>query len=231
MRLALPSRLPTLVRPPSVGLPPVDDSCFRALFQALDARNVAHLVACLLCEQRVLLHSESMGLLCAVSEALLSLLFPLCWPHVCVPILPLQLIEYLDAPVPYLMGVHTSSLATREGMESFATCVIVHLDLNKVVTPIEVEGDFDTVPEIPRVLRIPLLQRVASVAPAPPVVAALRHAPAPPAQSPGGGSPVSTPASRRPRSPRLVRPVQEQSEAPFCEFEVCLDARPCHLWA
>ncbi|GMF65555.1 unnamed protein product [Phytophthora lilii] len=41
-----------------------------------------------------------------------------------------------QAPVPYFIGLHTSSLATRVGSEMFASCVVVHLDKDKVVSPI-----------------------------------------------------------------------------------------------
>lgn len=37
--------------------------------------------------------------------ALLGLLFPLHWPHTVIPVLPSSLLHYLEAPVPFLMGV------------------------------------------------------------------------------------------------------------------------------
>lgn len=43
---------------------------------------------------------------------------------------------HAQAPVPYLIGLHTSSLATRVGADVFASCVVIHLDKDKVVTPI-----------------------------------------------------------------------------------------------
>jgi hypothetical protein len=56
----------------------------------LDAENVALCVTALLMEQRVLLHSERPELLTPCCEALAACLFPLCWQHVFVPLLPLQ---------------------------------------------------------------------------------------------------------------------------------------------
>ena len=40
-----------------------------------------------------------------VAESLTTLLFPFTWPHVYVPILPPAMYNFLDAPVPYLMGL------------------------------------------------------------------------------------------------------------------------------
>lgn len=41
-----------------------------------------------------------------VAEGLNVLMFPFTWQHVYVPILPASLTHFLDAPVPYIMGLH-----------------------------------------------------------------------------------------------------------------------------
>lgn len=43
-----------------------------------------------------------------VAEGVNALIFPFTWQHVYVPILPASLVHFLDAPVPYLMGLHRS---------------------------------------------------------------------------------------------------------------------------
>lgn len=40
-----------------------------------------------------------------VAECMSSLLFPFTWQHVYVPILPPSLQHFLDAPVPFIMGL------------------------------------------------------------------------------------------------------------------------------
>lgn len=40
----------------------------------------------------------------------MGLLFPLRWPHTVIPILPASLLHYLEAPVPFVMGLHVSGL-------------------------------------------------------------------------------------------------------------------------
>lgn len=40
-----------------------------------------------------------------VAECMSSLLFPFSWQHVYVPILPASLQHFLDAPVPFIMGL------------------------------------------------------------------------------------------------------------------------------
>lgn len=44
-----------------------------------------------------------------VAETLNCLLYPFSWPHVYVPILPASLKHFLDAPVPFIMGVNRNS--------------------------------------------------------------------------------------------------------------------------
>lgn len=140
-------------------------------------------------------------------EALSALLFPFAWDHVYVPFLPVKLIEYLhvrlcasalalfddhqfvrplltracvamQAPVPYVIGLHTSSLTTRVGAEIFASCVVVHLDRDKVVAPIA--SRIDNSPLDFALARLPsrevdsVLRTLASVVP-PPVRALQRR--------------------------------------------------------
>lgn len=40
-----------------------------------------------------------------VAECICALIFPFSWENVYVPILPSSLIHFLDAPVPFIMGV------------------------------------------------------------------------------------------------------------------------------
>ena len=59
----------------------------------------------LLLEKKILLISKYKALLTHASVALISFLFPLCWKHVLIPILPKNMTDVLDAPVPFLIGI------------------------------------------------------------------------------------------------------------------------------
>jgi hypothetical protein len=61
----------------------------------------------LLLEKKVLLISDHKALLTHAAVALISFLFPVCWKHVLVPILPKSMIDVLDAPVPFIIGIET----------------------------------------------------------------------------------------------------------------------------
>ena len=45
---------------------------------------------------------------------LCAILFPFTWQHVYIPILPARLLDILQAPVPFLMGIDEEVLALAE---------------------------------------------------------------------------------------------------------------------
>ncbi|GMF32938.1 unnamed protein product [Phytophthora lilii] len=80
------------------------------IFQLFDIKTIIHLVMLVLCEYRILVHSTQQSLLCPVTEGLCALIHPFRWQHPYVPILPRVLSEYLQAPLPYILGIHSSWL-------------------------------------------------------------------------------------------------------------------------
>jgi len=110
---------------PYVALP------FEILFQCLDLSNVLFVWYALVLEQKVLLVSSQASLLTVCAEILCSLLFPLRWSQVYIPLLPLSLAAMLDAPVPYLCGVIADSF--QEALDNISEeTIVVNLDENVV---------------------------------------------------------------------------------------------------
>jgi hypothetical protein len=100
-----------LERPPPNRLPLLNVS-MEPLFRTLSLSNILVIWANLLQEGKVVLscsNSETTALLAPISEALLALLFPLEWQGIYVPVLPNQdaVLDLLEAPVPYLIGLVT----------------------------------------------------------------------------------------------------------------------------
>lgn len=65
--------------------------------------------------------------LMVVAEGITALLFPFVWPHVYVPILPAALHHFLDAPVPFLMGLNAST----ENIKIASEASLCYLDIDK----------------------------------------------------------------------------------------------------
>ena len=91
---------------------------FLLLFQCLDINNVIMLWALLLAEQKVALQGRMPHVLTMAAETLSALLFPFSWQHVYIPILPERLLDILQAPVPFLIGIDEEvlALAEKDGM-------------------------------------------------------------------------------------------------------------------
>ncbi|KAL1510631.1 hypothetical protein AB1Y20_006932 [Prymnesium parvum] len=82
---------------------------------SIGAVTVLSVLEVLCAELRLVMISREIGRLGSSAEALLALLQPLEWPHTYIPLLPSQWIDYLDAPCPFVIGVHS-----REGTETEA---------------------------------------------------------------------------------------------------------------
>lgn len=72
------------------------------LFECMELENIITLVECVLCERRILLLSNKLSLLTIVGQTLISLIFPFQWQHVFIPLLPKALIDFLNAPMPFM---------------------------------------------------------------------------------------------------------------------------------
>ncbi|ENN76384.1 hypothetical protein YQE_07106, partial [Dendroctonus ponderosae] len=119
---------------PPIELPHLD-YYLRLMFTWLGVDIVVQLFTCLLLENQIILRSSDPQKLMVVAEGMTALLFPFSWPHVYVPILPAELHHFLDAPVPFLMGLYASSENIKVASE--ATLCYVDIDKCKVQLPEE----------------------------------------------------------------------------------------------
>lgn len=120
-----------LRRPPKNQLPLVNFS-YRALFASLSISNILVIFGLMLEESRIVICSEYYSLLTPVCEALLSLLFPFSWRGPYIPVMPVSMIDVLDAPFPFLIGLHSSVLYSGI-LEDKPGVVFVDLDRDKII--------------------------------------------------------------------------------------------------
>lgn len=76
-----------------------------ALFRSLSLHNIIALFEFALSESRIIFLSSHTAMLHLASKALISLLYPLTWQSIFIPVLPARLISALEAPCPYIVGV------------------------------------------------------------------------------------------------------------------------------
>ncbi|KAK6630277.1 hypothetical protein RUM44_004944 [Polyplax serrata] len=122
-------------RPISIEELPLLDFSLRSLFTLLSVDVFLQLFTCILLEHQVLLCSSKFQTLMLVAECLTSLLFPFAWQHVYVPILPNSLHHFLDAPVPFIMGLHSEETQVKPTV-SGDWCYL-NIDNNDIEVPEE----------------------------------------------------------------------------------------------
>ena len=76
--------------------------------------------------------SSRLSMLTPVAEALCALLHPFLWQYPYIPVLPFPLMECIEAPMPYIMGVHRSCLefCLQAGSESNISPEVVIADID-----------------------------------------------------------------------------------------------------
>jgi len=81
---------------------------YEIVFKCLSVQNIVLIWKLLLLETKIVLHSSQLSLLTVAIEVITSLLYPFRWPHVYIPVLPLGLLGVMHAPMPFLIGCHSS---------------------------------------------------------------------------------------------------------------------------
>lgn len=96
----------------------------------------------LVLEKKVLVISNTDSIITACVEFLRRMMAPLVIVNTYVPLLPLQLIETVDAPVPYLLGSNTKML--KDNVFDLSDTVVVDLDTRSVTPNVNKSGKPDT---------------------------------------------------------------------------------------
>ncbi|XP_036778141.2 DENN domain-containing protein 4B isoform X5 [Manis pentadactyla] len=115
-----------LCQPVSSPLP-LSGASFLQLLQSLGPELAIILLLAVLTEHKLLVHSLRPDLLTSVCEALVSMIFPLHWQCPYIPLCPLVLADVLSAPVPFIVGIHSSYFDLHDPP---ADVICVDLDTN-----------------------------------------------------------------------------------------------------
>ncbi|XP_010887978.2 DENN domain-containing protein 1A isoform X2 [Esox lucius] len=105
-------------------------------FVAVDVNNMLHLYASMLYERRILICCSKLSTLTACVHGSAAMMYPMYWQHVYIPVLPQHLIDYCCAPMPYLIGVHSSLMEKVRGM-TLDDVVVLNVDTNTLETPFD----------------------------------------------------------------------------------------------
>ena len=98
--------------------------------------------ASMLQERRILVTSSRLSRLSACVQAANTLIYPMSWQHIFIPVLPAHLMDYLSAPMPFLIGV-PGPLMSRVKLAELGEVVILDADAGTVETPFQ---DLESLP-------------------------------------------------------------------------------------
>eukprot|EP00117_Sycon_ciliatum_P018296 scpid16412/ scgid3295/ C-myc promoter-binding protein; DENN domain-containing protein 4A len=108
---------------------PLSGATHSILLRCLDANNLMTLLALVLLEYQIILHSVRPSLLTSFGEALCSILFPFSWQCPYIPLCPLALASFIHAPMPFLVGIDSRYFDLYDTPED---CVCINLDNNTI---------------------------------------------------------------------------------------------------
>ena len=136
-------RIPPDDRPSGVDVEP--------LFLSLGVANTLRVLAGIMLEQRVVFIASRVGKLSECAHAALSLIYPLHWQHIFIPILPPGMISYVCAPMPFVVGVLSNDAPKLES-EPMDAAIFIDLDRGRIT------GDAEMLEaaQLPRLVREPL---------------------------------------------------------------------------
>jgi hypothetical protein len=78
---------------------------FELLLQSVRPEKIIQLFSALLLERKIVLIKNQIGDIALIMQALISLLNPFQWHFTIITYLTEDMVDFLEAPVPYLIGV------------------------------------------------------------------------------------------------------------------------------
>ena len=96
---------------PKAGLPPLPHgTAVASVCRLLGPEGFIFVLAALLTESKILLHSHNPANCAMVAEVMTALIYPFFWSMPYIPVLPVGMIEFIEAPLSYLLGIPSSCL-------------------------------------------------------------------------------------------------------------------------
>lgn len=130
--------------PSPFGLPSIPENRnLTEYYNAVDSHNMMIIFASMLYERRIIFTSKKLKRLSACVQSANDIIYPMSWQHIFIPVLPMALIDYLLAPMPFLIGVPDEVLKKVQRHE-IGDVVILDADTNKVETPFD---DLNNLPQ------------------------------------------------------------------------------------
>lgn len=114
--------------PPPTGLPALPHGkAVVATCRLLGTEGLNFFLSAVLTECKILIHSHDISDIPMVAEVVTALIYPFSWSLPYIPILPVGMLEFVEAPLSYILGVpsHSLRLVDRHALDDV---VVIDLD-------------------------------------------------------------------------------------------------------
>ncbi|OEL32340.1 hypothetical protein BAE44_0006642 [Dichanthelium oligosanthes] len=105
----------------------------------LRLEHVMTLFAAALLEKQILIVCSNLGMLSASVLSIIPLIRPYQWQSLLIPVLPIDMMDFLDAPVPYIVGVQNK---TSDVLNRLPNAVVIDANRNQIKS--------SSVPQLPQ---------------------------------------------------------------------------------
>ena len=97
----------------------------------------------------MIFYSRYLEVLSESIHALLACVYPFRWQHIFIPILPENLLNYLSAPMPYIIGIPNYLITKLPDTSALAEVIVINLDEDKITSSFVNEEDLRPLPHDP----------------------------------------------------------------------------------
>ncbi|CAB3399499.1 unnamed protein product [Caenorhabditis bovis] len=132
------AKIPNLNKLPTLR----EEKYLLEFYNAVSPKQIVALYASLLKERRILFTGRQLSQLSSCIHACATILYPMTWQSVFIPVLPASLVDMIMAPMPYLIGVPKQIIEAAK-LKDIGDVVIIDVDEKTLESP------FDDVAEMP----------------------------------------------------------------------------------
>ncbi|CAF1514459.1 unnamed protein product, partial [Adineta steineri] len=104
---------------------------------SLSTETIIKIFSSILYEQKIIFIGNELGTLTRLINTFICLLYPFSWPHTYVPILPALMLDIIQAPTPYIIGILRSCESYLSGNEDLLSqdnsdIIIIDIDHDRI---------------------------------------------------------------------------------------------------
>lgn len=92
---------------------------------------IGRIIMALLTDSSIIVVGSDLSEVSAFCYGLISIIFPLNWHHLFIPIMPISLIDSIQSPAPFLVGIH-SSIITKLNDYNIEDHLLIDIDNEKI---------------------------------------------------------------------------------------------------